>query len=81
MSTVYNSQFYNFFIKWFCATNHKMIGILYLYFGAFASILGTLASVYIRLELAVPGNGIFLGNSQLYNVIVTAHAFLMIFFL
>jgi heme/copper-type cytochrome/quinol oxidase subunit 1 len=35
----------------------------------------------IRLELAVPGEGILKGNYQLYNVIVTAHAFIMIFFM
>jgi len=72
---------YNFFIKWLCSTNHKTIGLLYLFLGAFSGVLGTLASIYIRLELFVPGQGIFLGNSQLYNVVVTAHAFLMVFFL
>jgi len=72
---------YNFFINWLCSTNHKTIGILYLYLGVFSGILGTIASMYIRLELFVPGQGIFLGNNQLYNVVVTAHAFLMVFFL
>jgi len=76
-----NSYFYNIFIKWFCSTNHKIIGILYLYFGVISGILGTMASFFIRIELLVPGNSIFLGNYQLYNVVVTAHAFLMIFFL
>jgi cytochrome c oxidase subunit 1 len=33
------------------------------------------------MELAQPGNQIFMGNHQLYNVVVTAHAFIMIFFM
>jgi len=33
------------------------------------------------MELAQPGNKVFLGNHQLYNVFVTSHAFVMIFFM
>jgi cytochrome c oxidase subunit 1 len=38
-------------------------------------------SIFIRLELASPGDNLLAGNYQLYNVIVTAHAFVMIFFM
>jgi heme/copper-type cytochrome/quinol oxidase subunit 1 len=54
---------------------------LYIYFALFAGIIGTLFSVFMRLELAYPGDHYFMGNYQYYNVIVTAHAFIMIFFM
>ena len=49
--------------------------------GAFAGMLGTVMSVYIRLELSYPSVQVLAGNHQLYNVLITAHAFLMIFFM
>lgn len=62
------------------ATNHKEIGLLYIYFGTFCGIVGSILSWIIRLELAFPGSWFLCGNYQLYNVVVTMHAIVMIFF-
>ena len=44
-----------FFTRWFMSTNHKDIGILYLFVSGFAGFISVAFTVYMRLELMDPG--------------------------
>ncbi|MEO3428384.1 cytochrome c oxidase subunit I [Pelagibius sp. CAU 1746] len=73
-----------FFLRWFCSTNHKDIGTLYLIFAIIAGLIGGYFSFIMRLELQEPGVQYLLAggepNGQLWNVIITAHGLIMVFF-
>jgi cytochrome c oxidase subunit 1 len=38
-------------------------------------------SMFIRMELSLPGSGILASNGQLYNVIITGHGIIMLLFM
>jgi cytochrome c oxidase subunit 1 len=82
-----------FFERWFMSTNHKDIGILYLFTSAIVGFVAVAFTVYMRMELKDPGvqfmcaegarliaDGTCAPNGHLWNVLVTAHGILMMFF-
>jgi cytochrome c oxidase subunit 1 len=69
-----------FFTRWFCSTNHKDIGTLYLIFAICAGLIGGFFSVLIRAQLLTP-TGTILHDHQMYNVVATAHGLIMVFFM
>jgi cytochrome c oxidase subunit 1 len=44
-----------FFTRWFMSTNHKDIGILYLFTGGLVGLISVAFTVYMRMELMNPG--------------------------
>jgi cytochrome c oxidase subunit 1 len=68
-----------FFVRWFCSTNHKDIGTLYLIFSIIAGLIGGALSMMMRYELAHPGLQL-VKDGQMWNVWVTAHGLIMVFF-
>jgi cytochrome c oxidase subunit I len=84
-----------FFTRWFMSTNHKDIGILYLWVAGAVGFISVLFTVYMRLELMEPGvqymcaeGARFMAdasaectpNGHLWNVMITYHGVLMMFF-
>ena len=61
-------------------TNHKVIGLCYLYLGVFVGMIALVLSILIRIELGYVEQQVFFGNVQLYNVFVTMHGLLMLLF-
>ena len=76
-----------FFTRWFCSTNHKDIGTLYLITAALMGGISVFFTMYMRWELMESGAQLdmFLNddgtpNGHMWNVFVTGHGILMMFF-
>ena len=85
----------DFFTRWFMSTNHKDIGILYLFVSGVVGFIAVAFTIYMRLELMNPGvqymclegarlfpadPGDCTPNGHLWNVLITYHGVLMMFF-
>jgi cytochrome c oxidase subunit I len=63
--------------SWFTTTDHKKIGILYLYTVLVFFVLGGVEALLIRLQLGAPENTLV--TPQVYNQLFTMHGTTMIF--
>ena len=85
-----------FFTRWFMSTNHKDIGLLYIFTASVVGFIAVAFTVYMRMELMHPGVQFMCvegarftaagvadtctPNGHLWNVLITAHGILMMFF-
>src|SRR5437588_11842734 len=63
--------------EWLTTPDHKKIGIMYMVSTFIFFLLGGLAALLVRVQLALPEAPPF--NGELYNQIFTIHASVMIF--
>lgn len=64
-------------LRYFCIdVNHKVIGIQYAVTAVLVLLVGGIAAILFRLELAIPGMQLF--TSDQYNTLFSAHGMIMI---
>jgi cytochrome c oxidase subunit I len=68
---------YKGILAWILSTDHKRIGLLYLYSIMVFFLVGAALGVLMRLELLQPGEQVI--NAQTYNGVFTVHGVIMIF--
>lgn len=64
-------------MAWLTATDHKRIGLLYMYGVMTFFIVGVILGLVMRVELSAPGETII--KAQTYNGVFTVHGIVMIF--
>jgi cytochrome c oxidase subunit 1 len=64
-------------MSWLASVDHKRIGLLYLYTGLIAFIVGGAFALLLRTELMFPGKTFV--DEKTYNVFFTLHGTIMIF--
>src|SRR6266576_689239 len=64
--------------SWFLTTDHKRIGLLYLYSIIFFFLIAALAAALIRIELITPPGDMV--TSENYHKLFTIHGVLMVWF-
>ncbi len=62
---------------WLFTTNHKKVGLLYLFSACYFGFIGALLALMMRVQLSVPNNAFL--NAVYYNQAVTMHGLIMIF--
>src|SRR5437660_10070428 len=63
--------------EWLMTTDHKKIGVMYIFTGFFFFLVGGVEALLIRTQLAVPNGKVL--SPEIYNQIFTMHGVTMIF--
>ena len=64
-------------VNWLTTVDHKKIGIMYGAAALFFFLIGGLEALFIRIQLAVPGNDFV--TARIYNQLFTMHGTTMVF--
>jgi len=65
-------------LKWLLTTDHKLIGVMYLWFSFTFFAIGGIFALLMRAQLAAPGLHVL--RPEVYNQIMSMHGTLMVFF-
>ena len=68
---------YKGIMSWIMATDHKRIGLLYMYSIMAFFLIGVILGLLMKLEMLAPNETIM--NAKIYNGVFTLHGILMIF--
>ncbi|HXW37029.1 MAG TPA: cbb3-type cytochrome c oxidase subunit I [Nitrososphaerales archaeon] len=63
--------------RWLFTTNHKDVGLLYIFSACYFGFIGALLALMMRVQLSVPNNTFL--TAVYYNQAVTMHGLIMIF--
>ena len=63
--------------RWLYTTNHKDVGLLYLFSSFYFAVIGATLALLMRTQLSVPNNNFL--TAVFYNQAVTMHGLIMIF--
>jgi cytochrome c oxidase subunit I len=74
----YDQTFWAPISIWLTTTDHKLIGIMYMFTGIASFIVAGIFALIMRIQLSQPNLTII--NAELYNQLVSAHGTTMIFF-
>ena len=74
----YDQTFFAPVSLWLTTTDHKLIGIMYMFTGIASFIVAGIFALVMRIQLSQPNLNII--NAELYNQLVSAHGTTMIFF-
>jgi len=66
-------------VDYLTTTDHKKIGVMYLFFSFFAFLVGGMLALGVRAQLATP-SGSLVTDPDSYNALFTMHASAMLFF-
>jgi cytochrome c oxidase subunit 1 len=74
----YDETFWRPITMWMTTTDHKLIGIMYMFTGILAFVVGGVLALVMRIQLTQPNLKVV--DAELYNQLVSAHGTTMIFF-